>query len=117
MTIIIASLAMCIALIALWMAGTNAKKFEGGNKELKSQINADIDKVKKEILQKVDALETKTGTFDGKMEGITKGQAQARETTSALEKEVVKISQNLINLTAGLPPQFRQNRASSVKSE
>ena len=59
MTIIVASLALLVALIALWMAGANAKKFEGGNKELKTQISADIDKVKKEILKSVDALEKK----------------------------------------------------------
>lgn len=117
MTIIIASLALFIALIALWMAGANAKKIETGNKELKSQINADIDKVKKEILAKVDALEKKTGAFDGKMEGITEGQAHARETAGALEKEVAKVSQDLRSLTAGLPPQFRQNHVASVKSE
>lgn len=84
MTIIIASLALFFALIALWMAAANAKKIEAGNKELKSQINTDIDKVEKEILAQVDALEKKTGAFDGKMEGITESQAQARETASAL---------------------------------
>jgi hypothetical protein len=99
------------------MAGANAKKFESGNKELKSQINADIDKVKKEILQKVDELEKKTGAFDGKMEGITEGQNQAREPAAMLEKEVAWVSQGLSGLIAGLPPQFRSNRSVSVKSE
>ena len=117
MTIIIAILALFIALIALWMAGANAKKFEDGNKELKAQINADIEKVKKEILQKTDALEKKTGAFDGKMEGITEGQNQARETAAMLEKEVAKVSQDLSSLTAGLPPQFRSNRSAPIKSE
>ncbi len=117
MTVIIASLALFIALIALWMAGANAKKFESGNKELKAQITADIDNVKKEILQKVDALEKKTGAFDGKMEGIAEGQNQARETAAALEKEVAKVSRDLSSLTNGLPPQFRSNRSAPVKSE
>ena len=111
MTIVIASLALFIALIALWMAGANAKKIEGGNKELKAQIAADIDKVKKEILQQVDAVEKMTGVFDGKMEGITEGQNQAKETAAMLEKVVAKVSQNLRSLTAELPPQFRSNRS------
>lgn len=117
MTIIIASLALFIALIALWMASASAKKFEGGNKELKSQITADIDKVKKEILQKMDALEKKTGVFDRKMEGITEGQNQARETATMLEKEVAKVSQDLRSLASGLPPQFRSNQSAPVKRE
>jgi len=117
MTIIIASLALFVSLIALWMAGANSKKIEGGHNELKSLINVDIDKAKKEIMKKVDALEKKTGTFDGKMEGIIEGQNQAREIAGTLEKEVAKVSQDLNNLTAGLPPQFRQNRPSAVKSE
>ena len=117
MSIVIASPALFIALIALWMSGANAKKFEGGNKELKAQIAADIDKVKKEILKKVDALEEKTGVFDGKMEGITEGQNQARETAAMLEKVVAKVSQDLRSLTAGLTPQFRSNRSAPVKNE
>ncbi len=117
MTVIIASLALFIALIALWMAGANAKKFENGNKELKAQITADIDKVKKEILQNVDALEKKSGAVDGKLEAITEGQSQARETAAMLEKEVAKVSRDLSSLTAGLPAQFRSNRSQPVKSE
>jgi len=48
MTIIIASLALFVSLIALWMAGANSKKIEGGHNELKSLINVDIDKAKKD---------------------------------------------------------------------
>ncbi len=117
MSIVIASLALFIALIALWISGANAKKFEGGNKELKAQIAADIDKVKKEILQQVDALEKMTGVFDGKMEGIAEGQNQARETATMLEKVVAKFSQDLRSLTADLPPQFRSNLSAPVKNE
>ncbi len=117
MTIIIASLALFIAMIALWLASTNVKKIEGGNKELKSQINADIDKVKKEILNKIDALDKKAGAFDGKMEGSIEGQNQAKETVVALEKQVARVSQDLKNLINGLPPQFRSNRAGPAKSE
>ncbi len=93
------------------------KSSKAGTKELKAQIAADIDKVKKEILKKVDALEEKTGVFDGKMEAIAEGQNQARETAAMLENEVAKASQDLRSLTAGLPPQFRSNQSAPVKSE
>ncbi len=116
MTVIVASLALFVSLVALWMASANSKKIESGNQELKTQINADIDKVKKEILKKVDVLEKKTGVFDGKMEGIFEGQNQAKETTANLEKQVAKVSQDLKSLINGLPPQFRSNRSGPAKS-
>lgn len=49
MVIIISSLALFVALTALWFASANLKKFETGNSEIKKQFKADINKVKAEL--------------------------------------------------------------------
>jgi len=49
MGIIIASMALFVALIALWLASTNIKKIEIGNRELKAQLTSDILKARREL--------------------------------------------------------------------
>lgn len=117
MSIIIAVLAMFVGLIALWLASANLKKIELGQKELKLQLTSDIEKVKRELEKKVDGLNRKVATFDGKMEALIEGQTQTRETIANLENEVAKVNEELNDLVLSLPPQLRQPRGDRIKSE
>ncbi len=117
MSIIIAVLAMFVGLIALWLASANLKKIELGQKELKSQLTSDIAKVKRELENKVDGLNRKVATFDGKMEALIKGQTQTRETIAGLENDVAKINEEFNDLVLSLPPQLRQVSGGKIKSE
>jgi len=111
MTTIIASLALFISMVGLWIASANIKKIMVYNQELKTLILADVDKQNKEILKKVEALEKKNDALGGKIKTITEGQAQVSETVVLMEKEVSRVGQELKSLDDALPPQFKRGRA------
>ena len=117
MTVIIASLALFVALLALWLASANIKKIELVQKELKSQLTSDIAKVKRDLEKKVDDLDRRVGAFNGKMEALIEAQIQTRETFATLEKEVAKFSGEFNDMVLSLPPQLRQARSNQIKKE
>ena len=49
MIIILSSLALFVALTALWLASASLRKFEAGNPEIKKLFKADIKIVKAEL--------------------------------------------------------------------
>ena len=98
MGIIIASMALFVALIALWLASTNIKKIEIGNRELKAQLTSDILKARRELEKQIDGANRKINAFDGKMEGIVELQTQARDKVAAVESNVNKVSEELKKL-------------------
>jgi peptidoglycan hydrolase CwlO-like protein len=116
MGIIIASMALFVALIALWLASTNIKKIEIGNRELKAQLTSDILKARRELEKQIDGANRKINAFDGKMEGIIELQTQARDKVAAVESNVNKVSEELKKLINSIPPQFRQASGDDVKS-
>ena len=110
MAYILGGIAVFMSFIALWLASSNLKKIEGGNKELKSQIQADVDKIRKDLEEKIDKLEKAVGGVDKKMEAVTKNQTQSKEAVEVLEKKLARTTQELSDLTNSIPPQYRQHR-------
>ena len=116
MGLIIAGMALFVAWIALWLASTNIKKIEIGNRELKSQLTSDIAKAKREIERQIEVIERKLGAFDGKMEGVIELQTQARDKVAAIENDLTKVSEELKKLINSIPTQLRQAPGGEVKS-
>ena len=116
MVIIIASMALFVALISLWLASINIKKIEIGNREVKSQLTSDIAKAKRELERQLDIVDRKLGGFDGKMEGVIELQSQARDKVVVMEKELVIVSEELKKLINSIPPQLRQATGGDIKS-
>lgn len=113
---IIASLALFVALVALWLASANIKKIELGQRELKSQLTSDIAKTKREVEKKIDTVNKRVDALDGKVSALIEANTQNRETISVLQKEVAKVSEEFNDLVLSLPPQLRQPKA-QVRSE
>jgi len=95
MEYIIGSLAMLVAFVALLLASSSNKKIEAGNKELKTQINAGVDKIRKELEGRIDDLEENKEAFDAKMKAVIETQAQYKEAVAILEKKLAKTIQEL----------------------
>ena len=113
MTIIIAVLALLISLIALWLGSANLKKLDTGTKEIKSQLKTDLDAMKAEIEKKILTIGNRVDAFEAKLDGITEGQTQAKETVKGLQADIAKARKELDNLLFNLPPQFKQRQPSS----
>ena len=109
MEYIIGSLAMLVAFVALWLATSNGKKIEEGNRELKTQINADVDKICKKLEKKMDDLKENMEAFVAEMKTVPETQTQSKEAIGVLEKMLAKTSKELSDLTRSIPPQFRQH--------
>ncbi len=112
MVIIISSLALFVALTALWFASANLKKFETGNSEIKKQFKADINKVKAELEKKVTAVTDKMKIYEAKVGGITEGQSNVNETSDSMKKELAALRKELNDLLFRLPPQYRAGEPS-----
>ena len=67
MIIILSSLALFVALTALWLASASLRKFEAGNPEIKKLFKADIKIVKAELEKKVTAITGKMKKYDAKI--------------------------------------------------
>lgn len=107
MTIIIVAMALLISLIALWLGSANLKKMENGSKEIKKQIDHEMDDMKGELDKKITAITRTVKKFDSKLEIIVEGQSKAEETAKGLQIEIDKIRSELNDLLFRLPPQFR----------
>jgi peptidoglycan hydrolase CwlO-like protein len=107
MTYVIGGLAMLVSLVALWLASSSIKKIEDGNREIKSRISADVDKVRQELEKKISGIDNKVVSFDSTMKAVMDNQAQSSERLDILEKKLAKISRDLSDLTSSIPPQFR----------
>ncbi len=110
MEYIIGILAMLVAFVALLLTTSNSKKIEEGNRELKTQIKADVNKICKKLEKKMDDLEENMEAFGMEMRTVPETQTQSKEAIAVLEKKLTKTSQELSDLTQSIPPQFRQNR-------
>ena len=91
MTIIIAVLALLVSLIALWLGSANLKKLESGTKEIKKQVNSDMDTMKDELDKKITAITKTVEKLDSKLEIIIKGQSKAEETANDPQPEIDEI--------------------------
>ena len=108
MTIVIAVLALLVSLIALWLGSANLKKMENGSKEIKKQINREMDDMKGKLDKKITAINRTVKKFDSNLEIIIEGQSKAEETAKGLQIEIDQIRSELNDLLFRLPPQFRQ---------
>ena len=113
MLIIISSLALFVALTALWLASANLKKFEAGNSEIKKQFKADINKLKAELEKKVTVFTDQMKKYEAKMGGITEGQSNVNETSDSMKKELAALRRELNDLLFRLPPQYRAGEPSN----
>ena len=113
MLIIISSLALFIAFIALWFASANLNKFETKNSEIKKQFNADINKVKAELEKKVRAVTDKMKKYEDKMGGTTEGQTNVNEVSDSMKKELATLRKELNDLLFRLPPKYREEEPST----
>ncbi len=95
MEYVIGVMAMLVSFFALWLASSNRKKIEEGNKALKTQIKDDMDKTLKKLEEKIDNLEENASTFDAKMKAVMETQAQYKEAVAILEKKLAKTIQKL----------------------
>jgi|GEM_PF-6058197 len=68
MIIILSSLALFVALTALWLASASLRKFEAGYPEIKKLIKANIKIVKAELEKKVTAITGKMKKYDARWE-------------------------------------------------
>ena len=107
MIMIISSLALFVAMTALWLASASLKKFEAGNAEIKKQFQAEINNVKAEQEKKVTAVTDKMKKYEAKMGGITEGQSDVNETSDSMKKELAALRKELNDLLFHLPPQYR----------
>ncbi|MEE9318172.1 MAG: hypothetical protein V3U48_07775 [Rhodospirillales bacterium] len=117
MTIIIGALALLVSLIALWLGSANLKKMENGSKEIKKQINNEMDIMKGELDKKITAITRTVKKFDSKLEIIIEGQSKAEETAKDLQKEVDKIRRELDGLLFRLPPKYRLPQSGEGKRD
>ena len=117
MTIIIGTLALLVSLIALWLGSANLKKMENGSKEIKKQINNEMDIMKGELDKKITAITRTVKKFDSKLEIIIEGQSKAEETAKDLQKEVDKIRRELDGLLFRLPPKYRLPQSGEGKRD
>ncbi|MCH7937791.1 MAG: hypothetical protein IH994_11995 [Proteobacteria bacterium] len=107
MIIIISSLALFVALTALWFASASLKKFEAGNTEIKKLFKADINILKAELEKKVTDVTDKMKKYEARMGGITEGQTNVNETSDSMKKELATLRKELNDLLFRLPPQYR----------
>ncbi len=112
MVIIISSLALFVALTALWFASASLKKFEAGNSEIKKQFKSDIKNVKTELERRVTAITDKMKKNEAKMGSITEGQSNVNETSDSMKKELAALRKELNDLLFRLPPQYRAGEPS-----
>lgn len=117
MTIIIVAMALLISLIALWLGSANLKKMENGSKEIKKQIDHEMDDMKGELDKKITAITRTVKKFDSKLEIIIEGQSKAEETAKDLQKEVDKIRRELDGLLFRLPPKYRLPQSGEGKRD
>ena len=107
MVMIISSLALFVAMTALWLGSANLKKFETGNSEIKKQFKADINKVKAELEKKVTAVTDKMKKYEAKIGSNTEGESNVNETSDSMKKELAALRKELNDLVFRLPPQYR----------
>ena len=98
MIMIISSLALFVAMTALWLASASLKKFETGNSEIKKQFKADINKVKAELEKKVTAVADKMEKYEAKGGSITEGESNATETPDSIKREMPALRKALNDL-------------------
>ena len=79
MTIIIAVLALLVSLVALWLGSANQKKMEEGGKDIKKQINKEMNAMKDELDKKITDITKEVKKFDSKLENIIEGSSKAEE--------------------------------------
>ncbi len=113
MVIIISSLALFVALTALWFASASLKKFEAGNSEIKKQFKADINKVKAELEKKVTAVTDKMKKYEAKVGSFTEGESNVNETSDSMKKELAALRKELNDLLFRLPPKYREEEPST----
>ena len=112
MIIILSSLALFVALTALWLASASLRKFEAGNPEIKKLFKADIKIVKAELEKKVTAITGKMKKYDAKMGGVPEGESNVDETSDSMKKELAALRKELNHLLFRLPPQYRAGEPS-----
>ncbi|MGE4617574.1 MAG: hypothetical protein AAEJ43_11220 [Gammaproteobacteria bacterium] len=105
MIIILSSLALFVALTALWLASASLRKVKAGNPEIKKLFKADIKIVKAEPEKKVTAITGKMKKYDAKMGGVPEGETNVDETSDSMKKELAALRKELNHLLFRLPPQ------------
>ena len=70
MTSVIAGLALFIAFISVWLASTNLKKMEEGNRLLEEKLTAKIEKLGAEVDKKFSKIDKQVGTLNDKIKPI-----------------------------------------------
>lgn len=112
MIIILSSLALFVALTALWLASASLRKVKAGNSEIKKLFKADIKIVKAEPEKKVTAITGKMKKYDAKMGGVPEGESNVDETSDSMKKELAALRKELNHLLFRLPPQYRAGEPS-----
>ena len=112
MIIILSSLALFVALTALWLASASLRKVKAGNPEIKKLFKADIKIVTTELEKKVTAITGKMKKYDAKMGGVPEGESNVDETSDSMKKELAALRKELNHLLFRLPPQYRAGEPS-----
>ncbi len=116
MATIVAGLAIFISLVGLWLSSTSFKKIDEGNRDLRTQLTADIAKARSELEKRIEGLDKKAGAMGSKVDSLMEAMVQSKETIAMLEKNLDKTTKDLEALIRSIPPQFRQNNG-PVRSE
>lgn len=95
MTAVLASIALFIAFVGLWLASANTKKIDAGQRELKKQVTAELEVLKTDVDNRLASVNRRTEAVMGKLETLAQGYVMTKDMAQDLQQDVTRIRKDL----------------------
>ncbi len=107
MAIIMSILALCVALVALWMGSASMRKSDGDFSSFILNARKELSAVKVEIDQTVTNISKRVDTLDQLVASVKAEAGKSSTAVSSLQTELRALRNDLDTLDESIPKQYR----------
>jgi DNA repair exonuclease SbcCD ATPase subunit len=107
MVIVLGTLAMFVALAALWLGSVAMRKADEQFTELAKSMRAELAKVRGDAEEKVNVVTRRLAMLEGRLEKVQTLDQATHDTLANIRDEVFALKRDLDATRTALPPQIR----------